>query len=129
MVGGHFDTWQPGAGATDNAAGSAVAMEALRILKTLGVKPRRTIRIGIVGRRRTGGLLRFDGLRETSLRRSGADATASRAREFSAYFNVDHGTGKIRGFYLQGNAAARPILAAFLEPFRDLGASTLSLAN
>jgi Zn-dependent M28 family amino/carboxypeptidase len=129
MIGGHFDSWQAAAGATDNASGSAVAMEALRILKTLGVKPRRTIRLGL-----------WDGEEQEDyfgsmgyVKRHYGDPEPMQLRpghaNFSAYFNVDHGTGRIRGFYLQGNAAARPILAAFLEPFRDLGASTLSLSN
>jgi hypothetical protein len=129
MIGGHFDTWQPAAGATDNASGSAVAMEALRILKSLGVKPRRTIRLAL-----------WDGEEQEDyfgsmgyVKRHYGDPEPMQLlpehANFSAYFNVDLGTGRIRGFYLQGNAAARPILAAFLAPFRDLGASTLSLSN
>src|SRR5687768_6721425 len=129
MVGGHFDTWQAAVGATDNAAGSAVAMEAIRILKTLGVNPRRTIRIAL-----------WDGEEQEDyfgsmgyVKRHYGDPEPMRLlpehANFSAYFNVDHGTGRIRGFSLQGNAAARPILAAFLEPFRDLGATTLTIRN
>ena len=129
MVGGHFDTWQAAAGATDNAAGSAVAMEAMRILRTLGVNPRRTIRMAL-----------WDGEEQEDyfgsmgyVKRHYGDPGPMRLlpdhAKFSAYFNVDHGTGRLRGFYLQGNAAARPILAAFLDPFRDLGASTLSISN
>ncbi|HVF40709.1 MAG TPA: M28 family peptidase [Gemmatimonadaceae bacterium] len=129
MAGGHFDTWQAASGATDNAAGSAVVMEALRILNAIGVKPRRTIRIAL-----------WDGEEQEDyfgsmgyVRRHLGDPTTMRLapghNKFSAYFNVDHGTGPIRGFYLQGNAAARPVLGAFLAPFRDLGASTLSIKN
>ena len=146
MVGAHFDSWHSGTGATDNAAGSAVAMEAIRILKALDAKPRRTIRIGLwTGEEQ--GLLgsrayvkeHFGARPEPSpeARRAAvlpaprpgpADAQA-RARQARAYFNLDNGTGKIRGVYLQQNAAAKPIFEAWLRPFEDLGAKTLTMRN
>jgi carboxypeptidase Q len=129
MVGGHFDSWHAGTGATDNGAGVAVAMEALRVLMTVGARPRRTIRVAL-----------WDGEEQEDYfgskgyvkRHFGDPETMQLLPEhskLSAYFNVDNGTGKIRGIYLQSNAAVRPIFAAFLEPFRDLGATALTIKN
>jgi hypothetical protein len=145
MVGGHFDSWHSGTGATDNAAGSAVAMEVVRILQSLGVKPRRTIRIGLWGGEEQGligsrmHVEKHYGARQASAPSAESPAGAQGQQgplelkpahdKFSAYFNLDNGTGKIRGVYLQGNEAVRPIFRAWLEPFRDLGASTLTLRN
>lgn len=142
MVGGHFDSWHSGTGATDNAAGSAVAMEVVRILQTLGVKPRRTIRIGLWGGEEQGLIgSRAHVEKHYAARQASAPSavggqgeqppiTLKPAHEkFSAYFNLDNGTGKIRGVYLQGNEAARPIFRVWLEPFRDLGAATLTSRN
>jgi hypothetical protein len=141
MVGGHFDSWHSGTGATDNGAGSAVAMEVVRILQAIGVKPRRTIRIGLWGgeeERLIGSRAHVEkhyGSRQASepgagQQRQQGPLTLKPAQEkFSAYFNLDNGTGKIRGVYLQGNEAVRPIFRAWLEPFRDLGASTLTSRN
>jgi hypothetical protein len=142
MVGGHFDSWHSGTGATDNAAGSAVAMEVVRILQALGVKPRRTIRIGLWGGEEQG----LIGSREHVAKHYAARQTPGGVPagpqgqqaplelkpahdKFSAYFNLDNGTGKVRGVYLQGNEAVRPIFRAWLEPFRDLEASTLTSRN
>jgi carboxypeptidase Q len=141
MVGGHFDSWHSGTGATDNAAGSAVAMEVMRILQSLGVKPRRTIRIGLWGGEEQG----LNGSRAhvdkhyASRQASGSSAGPQGEpppimlkpahEKFSVYFNLDNGTGKIRGVYLQGNDAVRPLFRAWLEPFRDLGAATLTSRN
>ena len=129
MIGGHFDSWHAATGATDNASGCAVAMEALRILAAVGAKPRRTIRVALWDGEEhedywgsMGYVKKHFGDYRTSVR------TPEHAK-LSAYFNVDHGTGKIRGVHLQGNAAARPVLAALLEPFRDLGAANLSIKN
>jgi len=129
MVGGHFDSWPAGTGATDNAAGSAVAMEVMRILSAIGAKPRRTIRVVLWDGEEhedyfgsMGYVKRHFGDPETMVLRP------EQAR-VSAYFNIDNGTGRIRGIYLQGNAAVRPIFAAMLEPLRDLGATTLTIAN
>src|SRR5215470_17927267 len=141
MVGGHFDSWHSGTGATDNGAGSAVAMEVVRILQAIGVKPRRTIRIGLWGGEEEGligsraHVEKHYGSRQASEPGAGPQGqqgpiTLKPAQEkFSAYFNLDNGTGKIRGVYLQGNEAVRPIFRAWLEPFRDLGASTLTSRN
>jgi hypothetical protein len=141
MVGGHFDSWHSGTGATDNAAGSAVAMEVVRIIQALGVKPRRTIRIGLWGGEEQGliGSRQHVEKHYATRQASGPSAgplgpqgpiVAKPAHEkFSAYFNLDNGTGKVRGVYLQGNEAVRPIFRAWLAPFRDLGASTLTLSN
>jgi carboxypeptidase Q len=141
MVGGHFDSWHSGTGATDNGAGSAVAMEVMRILQALGVKPRRTIRIGLWGGEEQGligsraHVDKHYATRQASGPPAGpqgqqASITLRPAHEkFSAYFNLDNGTGKIRGVYLQGNEAVRPIFRAWLEPFRDLGAATLTSRN
>jgi carboxypeptidase Q len=141
MVGGHFDSWHSGTGATDNGAGSAVAMEVVRIIQALGVKPRRTIRIGLWGGEEQGliGSRAHVDMRYASRQTSGASAgqqgqqgpiTLKPAHDkFSSYFNLDNGTGKIRGVYLQGNEAVRPIFRAWLEPFRDLGAATLTSRN
>ena len=129
MLGGHFDSWNPATGATDNAAGVAAAMEAMRILVAAGARPRRTIRVAL-----------WDGEEHEDyfgslgyVRRHFGDPETMRLlpehERLSAYFNLDHGTGRIRGVRLQGNEAARPILAAFLAPFADLGAATVSIAN
>lgn len=142
MLGAHFDSWHSGTGATDNAAGSAVVMEAVRLLQTLGMRPRRTIRIALWGGEEQGLLgsrayvAEHFGRRIESPSQPGAEAQAPPQFElkpeherFAAYFNLDNGTGKIRGVYLQGNEAVRPIFRAWLAPFRDMGASTLSPSN
>ncbi len=150
MLGGHFDSWHAGTGATDNAIGCGVALEAVRILKTIGAQPRRTIRIalwtgeeqGLLGSQayvsdhfgsRKGG----PGGGPGGVFGGGGDAPRPRAtyelkaehEKFSAYFNLDNGTGKIRGIYLQGNEAVRPIFRSWLAPFSDMGATTISSSN
>ena len=108
MVGAHFDSWHTGTGATDNAAGSAVMMEAIRLLKVSGVKLRRTVRIGLWGGEEQGLL----GSKEYIKAHYGDPATMALKPEhakFAGYFNVDNGTGQIRGVYLQGNEAVAPI--------------------
>jgi hypothetical protein len=141
MVGGHFDSWHSGTGATDNGAGSAVAMEVVRILQSLGVKPRRTVRIGLWGGEEQGligsraHVDKHYASRKASEAPGGAQGPQAPIElkpaheKFSAYFNLDNGTGKIRGVYLQGNEAVRPIFRSWLEPFRDLGAATLTSRN
>jgi carboxypeptidase Q len=191
MLGGHFDSWHGGTGATDNAVGCGVALEAVRILQTLRIKPRRTIRLalwtgeeqGLLGSKAyvtdhfgraitppqptgRGGRGGRGGSSDTKARNAG-EATASSAppanaeaadqnkaqpspasgataqtsqrptkyelkpdhAKFAAYFNLDNGTGKVRGVYLQGNEAVRPIFRAWLSPFADLGALTISPSN
>ncbi|MSU48950.1 MAG: M20/M25/M40 family metallo-hydrolase [Opitutus sp.] len=155
MLGAHLDSWHSGTGTTDNAAGSTVVMEAVRILQTLELKPRRTIRValwtgeeqGLLGskayvsahfgtpktppgtpgaagatRDESDPLLVPRGMASEVEKKPGYDT-------LSAYFNLDNGSGKIRGIYLQNNEAARSIFRAWLKPFRDLGAETISLAN
>lgn len=129
MMGGHFDSWHAASGATDNAAGSAVAMEALRILAAIGAKPRRTIRVALWDGEEqedywgSAGYVKKHFGDHASMRLLPEHAT------LSAYFNVDHGTGRIRGWFVQNNAAARPILAAYMAPFADLGATMTSIEN
>jgi carboxypeptidase Q len=136
MVGGHFDSWHAGTGATDNATGSSVAMEAMRILKALSVQPRRTIRIGLWGSEEQGlvgsraYVAKHLGERGgTRFAPAGPVMTKPGHEKFSVYFNNDNGTGKVRGVYLQGNDAARPIFRSWLAPFAAMDASTLTLQN
>ena len=128
MLGGHLDSWHGATGATDNAAGCAVMLEVMRILKTLGVKPRRTIRIALWGGEEQGlhGSRNYvrNHFTDTATRRFNKEGD-----KIAGYFNLDNGTGKVRGVYLQGNAGVKPIFAKWLEPFQDLGASTVTLQN
>jgi carboxypeptidase Q len=146
MAGAHLDSWHGGTGATDNAAGCAVVMEAVRILQALGVKPKRTIRValwtgeeqGLFGsiayvaehfgswsgpedpeRRKWLSTFNWKGEGKLSLRPGHG--------KLAAYFNMDGGAGKIRGIYAEENAALRPIFEAWLAPFHDLGAGTVTL--
>jgi carboxypeptidase Q len=148
MLGAHLDSWHAGTGATDNGAGTIVMMEAMRILKALDIHPRRTIRIGLWSGEEEG-LLGSQGYvehhfgsrphmdsepgmkdRPTLLRREAGDVTVKPEQaKVSAYFNVDNGTGKIRGVHLQENAAVAPIFEAWMQPFRDLGMTTLTMRN
>jgi hypothetical protein len=128
MLGAHFDSWHGGTGATDNAAGSAVMMEAMRILKASGVKLRRTVRIGLWGGEEQG----LIGSR-AYVTQHFADRTTMALKpdhaKFSSYFNVDNGTGAIRGVYLQGNEAVAPIFEAWMKPFNNLGMDTLTIRD
>ncbi len=149
MVGGHFDSWHTGTGATDNGAGSAVAMEVMRILKQSGLKMRRTVRIGLWTGEEEGllgschyvndvfasrpGACQRGGGGGGGGGRGGAQAPPTPHQpaydKFAGYFNIDNGTGKIRGVYLQGNEEVRPIFQAWLAPFKDMGATQLSIRN
>jgi Zn-dependent M28 family amino/carboxypeptidase len=162
MLGGHLDSWHAGTGATDNGAGVAATMEAVRILRTLGLRPRRTIRIalwtgeeqGIFGskgyvkehfgyypesedtnrpgresrgrRRDTGPTTRPS---EPTTRAAPVLVRRDEYDRLSGYFNLDNGTGKIRGVYMEGNEAVRPIFRRWLAPFADMGAQTLTLSH
>ena len=129
MLGAHFDSWHAGTGATDNAAGSAAMMEAMRILKATG---RADAPHGPAGAldRRGAGAARLARLREAAVRRPRRRWQLKPAHaKLSAYFNMDNGTGAIRGVYLQGNEAVRPVFAAWMEPFRNLGMTTLTIRN
>ncbi len=162
MLGGHMDSWHSGTGATDNAAGCAVTMEAVRIIQALGLKPRRTIRIALWSGEEQGLLgsrayvaEHFGSMQNPATSAAPATGGPNNAmgggsgngngnatpqagptlvkkagyENFSAYFNLDNGTGKIRGVYLQGNEGVRPIFRQWLAPFRNLGAATLTISN
>jgi carboxypeptidase Q len=138
MIGGSLDSWHSAEGATDNAVGAATAMEVVRIIQSLGLKPRRTIRIALWSAEEQGTLgsrayvAAHFGHRvsppSTSPAQNLFDATPEWDK-FEAYFNLDYGTGRIRGIYMQGNELVRPIFQKLLAPLNDLGASTLTLAN
>jgi carboxypeptidase Q len=132
MLGGHFDSWHTGTGATDNGAGSGVMLEAMRILKASGLKMRRTVRIGLwTGEEQ--GLLgsRAYVKQHFADPESGKDVinTLPEHAKLDAYYNIDNGTGKIRGVYLQGNDMVAPIFNAWMVPFHDLGMNTLTIRN
>ena len=154
MLGGHLDSWHGGTGATDNAAGVAVAMEAVRILKTLGLQPWRTIRValwsgeeqGLLGSRayveQHFGKLETppstprptppgaaEGQPAATPAPRGKLVTKPEYEKFSAYYNLDNGTGRIRGVYMQGNEGVRSHFRRWLAPFNDIGAQTLTLGN
>ena len=125
MLGGHLDSWQTATGATDNGAGCIVMLEAVRILQVLGVQPKRTIRIALWSGEEQGLLGSFNYVKN----HFGDPATMQlkpAQQKVSAYFNLDNGTGKIRGIYDQGNKAVIPVFAKWLESFVDLGASTVT---
>jgi hypothetical protein len=128
MLGAHFDSWHGGTGATDNAAGSAVMMEAMRILKAAGLKPRRTIRLALWSGEENGLLGSKAYVKAHFADPETMQLKPDHAR-LSGYFNVDNGTGKIRGVYLQGNEGIVPIFRAWIEPFRNLGMTTLSIQD
>ncbi len=147
MLGAHLDSWHAGTGATDNGVGCAVAMEAARILETLGVKPRRTIRVALWTGEEEGLLGSYAYVRDHFASRPEPTDPAQKAlpeglrqdtwplqlhpehRTLAAYFNLDNGSGKVRGIYAQSNAAVKPIFEAWLEPLKDLGADTVTLRD
>jgi len=128
MLGGHLDSWTGGTGATDNAAGCAVALEAVRILTAIGAKMPRSVRLALwTGEEE--GLLGS----KAYVKEHFADPEVMKVKpeqsKVSAYYNLDNGTGKVRGIYLQGNDMARPIFEAWLSAFKDLGVETVSIRN
>jgi hypothetical protein len=128
MLGAHLDSWHGGTGATDNAAGCAVVLEAVRILKALGLKPERTIRLALWSGEEQGLL----GSRGYVVKHFADPVTMQLKPEharLSGYFNLDNGSGKVRGVYLQGNDAMRPLFEAWLAPFKDLGVSAITIRN
>lgn len=129
MLGAHLDSWQAATGATDNASGSAVMMEVMRILKSLGTQPRRTIRIALWSGEEQGLLGSRNYVKNSFGDRTTMQLMQPAHEKFSAYYNIDNGTGKIRGIYLQGNEAARSIFQSWLQPFNDLGATTVTISN
>ena len=147
MVGGHLDSWASATGATDNGAGTVVAMEVMRILNTLQVKPRRTIRVALWTGEEEGEFGSYGYVKQHFgyvplstapdqlklpewVRKPGGPVQLKPDQQkISAYFNVDNGSGKIRGVYLQENAAIAPIFAQWIEPLKDLGVTTLTIRN
>jgi carboxypeptidase Q len=146
MLGAHLDSWHAGTGATDNGAGSVVAMEVVRVLKAIGIQPKRTIRIalwsgeeeGLLGSRayvsqhfasRPEPPAEERDLPSFMQRNRGPLTIKPEHAKIAAYFNLDNGTGKVRGIYSQENAAAVPIFEAWLEPLKDLGATTVTMRN
>jgi len=152
MLGAHFDSWHASTGATDNAAGSAAMMEAMRILKASGVRLRRTVRIGLWNGEEQGLIGSRDYVAKHYATSGGPGAGApvgGAARgvgggrggnagpvqytpahaKFSGYFNIDNGGGAIRGIYLQGNSAVAPIFRSWIEPMRDLGVTHITIRN
>lgn len=128
MLGGHLDSWQGATGATDNAAGCSVMMEVMRIFKALGIQPRRTVRIALwTGEEQ--GLLGSKGYVKNHFGDPATMVLKPEHEKFSAYFNIDNGTGKVRGVYLQGNEKVKDIFAQWLVPFHDMGAKTLTISN
>lgn len=128
MLGAHLDSWHGGTGATDNAAGCSVAMEAVRILMVQGLKPKRTVRIALWGGEEEGLLGSRAYVKEHFADRETMKLTADHAK-VSGYFNLDNGTGKVRGIYDQGNDMVRPIFEAWMKPFLDMGATTVTNRN
>ena len=128
MLGAHFDSWIGGTGATDNGVGSAVVLEVMRILKALDLKMARTVRLGLWSGEEQGLL----GSKAYVKEHFGDPVTLQikpDQAKVSGYFNLDNGSGKIRGVYLQGNDAARPLFEAWLTPFRDQGVTTISIRD
>lgn len=147
MVGGHLDSWASATGATDNGAGTVVAMEVMRILNTLQVKPRRTIRAALWTGEEQGEFGSYGYVKqhfgyvplstepdqvklpEWLRKPAGPVQLKPDQQKISGYFNVDNGTGKIRGVYLQQNAAIAPIFEQWIEPLKDLGVNTLTMRD
>jgi hypothetical protein len=146
MIGAHFDTWHAGTGATDDGTGTGACLEAMRILQVLadhGLRPRRTIRLGLWGAEEEGLIGSREYVSETFARRVGEPAAGTfgggggggeitktpEYDRFSVYFNHDNGTGRIRGVYLQGNEAARPIFRTWFTAFGDPSAQTITIRN
>jgi len=118
MIGAHLDSWNSATGATDNADGAATVLEAMRILKAAGAKPRRTIRVALWGGEEEG----LYGSRAWVAQHLAGDANKAARDKFDVYFNIDPGYGRVYGFYTQGNDAAKAIFDQWLEPFKDVGA-------
>jgi carboxypeptidase Q len=145
MVGGHLDSWISGTGATDNGAGSIMAMEAVRILKALDIKPKRTIRIALWSGEEQGlfgsqGYVKkhFGTFAEPEhpdpnvpafMRPRGKLTTTKEWETLDAYYNLDNGTGKVRGVYTQENFAVAPIFRQWIAPLADLGVTAISYRN
>ena len=142
MIGAHLDSWHAGTGATDNGAGVTVVMEAMRILQAAGFKPRRTIRValwtgeeqGLLGARYYVAKNFASNEKGEPVGRTGPEGGQRVVRKpaydkFSAYYNLDNGTGQIRGIFMQGNEAARPIFKGWLQPFADWQATSTTIRS
>ena len=135
MVGAHFDSWHSGTGATDNGAGSGVMLEAMRILKATGVRLRRTVRIGLWTGEEQGLLGSRAYVKQHFADWEPDTPTTEKIKvlpeqaKLDAYYNVDNGSGKIRGIYLQGNEAVAPLFSQWMEPFHNLGMTTPTIRN
>ena len=128
MVGAHFDSWHTGTGATDNGAGSAVMIEVTRILRALNLKLDRTVRVGLWGGEEEGLFGSRAYVKEHFADPKTMQVTSEHGK-LSGYFNLDNGSGKIRGVYLQGHEAMRPLFESWLAPFRDMGVTAISIRN
>lgn len=131
LIGAHFDSWHSGTGATDNGAGTGTMMEAMRILKALNLQPRRTIRIGLWTGEEQGllGSQAYTRAHFGSRDASGAFHPTPEQAKFDVYFNVDNGGGKIRGIYIEGIEAERPIFDSWMAPFRSMGMNTVTISS
>lgn len=128
MIGAHFDSWHSGSGATDNGAGSAVMMEVMRIIKASGLKPKRTIRIALWGGEEQG-YLGSETYAENHYGKLTEPIRKKEVEKISAYLNIDNGAGQMRGIYLQGNEAVRPIFGDMLKPYSYLDVNHLTIEN
>lgn len=128
MVGGHFDSWHMGTGATDNAAGSAVAMEVMRILKSLNLKMDRTVRMALWGGEEEG-LLGSTAYVKEHFADPATMKTTPEHDGFAGYFNIDNGTGRIRGIYLQENEMCRPIFEQWFAALKDITPGVITIRN
>jgi carboxypeptidase Q len=128
MLGGHLDSWSFSTGASDNVAGCVVALEAVRLLDSLGLKPKRTIRIALWGGEEEGLYGSYKYVQQHFMDAHTYVVKPAQAI-ISAYFNLDNGSGKIRGIFAQGNTAAASIFNEWLKPFHDLGAGTVTIKN
>ena len=128
MVGGHFDSWHMGTGATDNGAGAAVAMEVMRILKSANLKMDRTVRMALWGGEEEG-LLGSAAYVKEHFADTATMKTTAEHDGFAGYFNIDNGTGKVRGIYLQGNEMVRPIFEQWFAAIKDLTPGIITIRN
>ena len=128
LIGAHLDSYQGGTGAADNASGCIVMMEAMRILKILNPNPRRTIRIALWGGEEEG-YYGSRGYVDTYLADPKTGEHKPGYEKFAGYFNMDNGSGKFRGIYMQENEMVRPIFEAWMKPFNDMGLTTVSIRN
>jgi carboxypeptidase Q len=124
IMGAHLDSVHSATGATDNATGVAAMMEVMRVFKELGIQPRRTLRIALWGAEEQG----LVGSRDYVKKHFADPSTMELKPDYenlSAYFNLDNGTGRVRGIWLEGNLGVKPVFEQWIEPLRDLGVTTI----